>query len=496
MTHDPLWVGVDLGTQSVKAAVVDDRGDVAGRADAPLRSRRVDGLHEQDPALWRTAAARAVAAVIAPLAPAARERIGGISLCSTSGSVVLADAAGIPATPGVMYDDLRGASAAGEVAAAAPALWARLGYSPQPSWPICTLAWWASHGDLRDRRLVLQGDVVAAAICGHPVPTDWTSALKLGYDTHELRWDDDLLEHLGVRRDILPDVVAPGTTIGVVGADWARETGIPAGVPVFAGLTDGCAAQLASGALDAGAWHTVLGTTLVFKGVSAKPVSGGDGAVYAHRSPDGLTWLPGGASNTGAGMLAEVVSSDRDLAPLEAGAEALDPVTVPLSYPLTGVGERFPVVAPTARGFVLTADGTAPLDSLRALGPAGLLSAFAGVAFVERLGLEVLAADAASAVRTVSTSGGGTRSRLWNRVRASVLGVPLAITAADGAVGAAMLAAWGARSGSERLAEVAARLSRPSTVVDPEPAWVRGLDDHYARFTEALIRFGWLEART
>ena len=47
-------------------------------------------------------------------------------------------------------------------------------------------------------------------------------------------------------------------------------TGIPAGTPIIAGMTDGCAAQIGAGALEVGSWNSVLGTTLVLKGVTSR----------------------------------------------------------------------------------------------------------------------------------------------------------------------------------------------------------------------------------
>jgi len=77
----------------------------------------------------------------------------------------------------------------------------------------------------------------------------------------------------------------------------ADATGLPAGTPVIAGMTDGCAAQIGAGALEPGEWNSALGTTLVLKGVTPELVRDPSRVMYSHRSPDG-DWLPGGASST------------------------------------------------------------------------------------------------------------------------------------------------------------------------------------------------------
>ncbi len=68
-------------------------------------------------------------------------------------------------------------------------------------------------------------------------------------------------------------------------------------------MTDGCAGQIATGAVEPGQFVGVLGTTYVLKGVTRELVTDPAGALYSHRHPDGW-WLPGGASNTGGEALA------------------------------------------------------------------------------------------------------------------------------------------------------------------------------------------------
>ena len=88
--------------------------------------------------------------------------------------------------------------------------------------------------------------------------------------------------------------------------DWHFESGgccnhlgLPASIQVTVGITDGCASQIASGAVKPGDWNTTIGTTMVIKGVTKKQIVDEEGRIYSHRHPAGY-WMPGGASNTGA----------------------------------------------------------------------------------------------------------------------------------------------------------------------------------------------------
>ena len=443
------WIGLDLGTQSVRAVLADAKGDVLSRATRPLTSHRDGVRHEQDPQAWLTA-------VDAVLAEVGTTDLDGIAICSTSGTFLLTDRSGRPVTPALMYDDARAAARRDQIVDADPERWAT---SMQPTWALPKIL----DLDLADRRVVHSADFVAAHLVGHPVATDTSHALKTGYDLIADAWPAAAFDKLGLPLTAFPDVVRPGTELGRT----------PAGVPVYAGMTDGCAAQIAAGALSPGAWNSVLGTTLVLKGVSDQLLTDPTGAVYSHRHPDG-GWLPGGASSTGAGVLTELLPG-ADLDALDGAARSRGAIDAVI-YPLTKTGERFPFVAPQAERFTL---GDTP-DDLHTY--AAVLQ---GVAFVERLAFEHLETLGADPVRSVSLTGGATRSGYWNQLRADVLGVPVELPAVpDPAYGMAVLAA----SGGTDLTGTARRMVRVDHVVEP-----RGdrLDDLYGAFVAELDRRGY-----
>lgn len=143
-------------------------------------------------------------------------------------------------------------------------------------------------------------------------------------------------------------------------------------------MTDGCAAQIASAALRPGSWNSVLGTTLVLKGASPTLVRDPTGVVYNHRAPDG-SWLPGGASSVGAGVLTAAFSG-ADPAAMDALAASYEPSGA-ITYPLVSPGERFPFLAPKAVALVL-GEPESDADLWAAL--------LEGVAFTERLCLDYL----------------------------------------------------------------------------------------------------------
>ncbi|NDL60876.1 FGGY-family carbohydrate kinase [Phytoactinopolyspora mesophila] len=475
------WVGIDLGTQSVRVTVAADDGRVLAFGSAPLDSLRraaQERQHEQDPRQWWAAVGQASRQAFAALAPASRRLpVGAAAICSTSGTVLLVDGGGTPLTTALMYDDTRAADELTTIHAVADAI--PESADVQVSWALPKIGWLFRHHPVSAGAYVAHSaDAVAARLVGHRVHTDTSHALKSGYDVVDNQWNDALITASGIDPGALPEVVPPGTVLGTVEPAAAQHTGIPAGTPVVAGMTDGCAAQIAAGALSPGAWNSVLGTTLVLKGVSTQLIEDPDGAVYSHRHPDG-GWLPGGASNVGAGVISEEFGG-QDLDGLSAAAEAFEPAGA-VVYPLTARGERFPFVDPDAVRFEIgTVRGMAERYA----------AVLQGVAYVERLCFEHLAAIGADTTGEISITGGATRSSYWNQLRADVLGRPLALPATpEPSFGMAVLAA---ADGGSVAASAAGMVSRRD-VVEPRPGAYERFADGYVRLCQELLRRGYIK---
>ena len=478
MSDGACWLGLDIGTQSVRAVAVATGGAPLAAASRPLRSHRDGARHEQDPEQWWDAISAACRAVTSAVAPGS---IAALAVCGTSGTIVLVDGAGDPRTPGLMYDDSRAAAEAERANEAGAAVWDALGYRIQPTWALPKLMWLLREcsEQARGARLAHQVDFVTRRLIGRQVPADGSHALKTGYDLIRETWPSEVMEAVGVPAGLLPEVVRSGTRLGTVGRAGAEATGVPDGTPVVAGMTDGCAAQLAAGALRVGDWSAVLGTTLVLKGVATEPVRDPCGAVYSHRSPDGR-WFPGGASSVGAGVLAREFPG-RDLRELDRRAAGREPAGV-LAYPLVSRGERFPFAAPDAEGFMLGQ----PRDEADRY--AGLLQ---GVAYVERLCFDYLDRLGVPTGGELTLTGGATRSRYWCQLRADVLGREVRLVeGAEPALGMALLAASEQRS----LVAAAREMVRASQVIEPRQDHVERFREPYLGLLDELERRGWLES--
>ena len=469
-----LFVGLDVGTQGARAMACDAEGRLVAEASAPFAHPATSpkpGWHEQDPEDWWAAAVACLQAVAAE-AGCPRDALARIAVTSTSGTVLLVDAAGRPLRPAIMYSDGRATAEAARINEAAGDFTEKLGYRFSASFALPKILWLAEHEPraFESGRLCHAADFLVGRLTGRYDVSDTSNVLKTGYDLLDGRWPA-FLGNLGLPLGKFPSVLRPGEPVARVTAEVADLTGLSRSALVLAGATDGTAGFLASGACQVGQWCSTLGTTLVLRGVSREIVRDPLGRIYCHAHPDGL-WLPGAASNVG-GECLEVRFKGENLARLDTEAAQHLPNGL-LLYPLVRRGERFPFVDPDAEGFVRG----------RALGQADLYAAhLEAVGFVERWGFDIMAGLGLPIVAPLFASGGAVASDVWLQLRADILNRPLRVAAnAHSAKGAALIAAAGALGS---LNEAVARMVRFEKSVEPRPDLRSYLDDKYARFREA-----------
>jgi sugar (pentulose or hexulose) kinase len=383
--------------------------------------RRDGDAVEQDPAIWW----RASQDCLRRLTPALRaDDRCRLAVDGTSGTLFLCNDDGSPGTPALMYNDGRAREQAARIAAIAPPDCAAHG----PWSGLAHYLWLREQSATNEALLPLhQADWIAGCLCGCFGDSDYNNALKLGYDPLTEQWPPWLTD-LAVDTGRLPRVHAPGTRLATVAADVAQALGLPADTAVVAGTTDSVAAFAAAGARDLGEGVTALGSTLAIKLLCERPVHSAADGVYSHRL--GRYWLAGGASNSGGAVLLQHFTQQQ----LDAMTPRLDPdhASGLHYYPLPRPGERFPVNDPEwpPRMEPVPAD---PLEFFH-----GLLE---GIAAIEQLGYRRLAELGAPALRSVRTTGGGSRNPAWTRIRGRLLAVPmLPAISEESAYGAACIA--------------------------------------------------------
>ncbi|MBR1821440.1 MAG: hypothetical protein IJ769_07455, partial [Clostridia bacterium] len=450
-----------------------------------LNLAATEGWKEQAPSDWQSAAEDAIRACVAELNENALDAaaISAISIDGTSGTIVPLDAAHRPLMNGIMYNDPRAKVQAARVHAAMAVQERTLGYAFGTSFSLPRILWIKENlPDIYEKTAVFahQADYVAGLLCGEFAISDYSNALKTGYDLIDRRWPDEIEAVLGIDTGKLPRIVRPGAPIGRVTRAAAQRLGLSASTLVMGGSTDGYASALAAGAVKAGNWASIIGTTFVLKGVVRELIIDPAGACYSHRLPSG-EWLLGGASNIG-GLALNGCVGDHSFDEMNAASEALIPTGV-RCYPLPGRGERFPFVLPGCEPFYV---GDVTNGRLY---PAVM----EGVGFAERLAYDRVQNLGCPVGDVIHTAGGACKSDLWLRIRASILNrqlrVPRATDAAMGSVllaASAQMAAASAAPEEEGLAIAAEWMIETAKVVDPEPALAAAYDGIYSQFLEDI----------
>ncbi|MCF6363443.1 MAG: FGGY-family carbohydrate kinase [Gammaproteobacteria bacterium] len=430
MPNDPLYIGIDLGTSGCRASAIDDRGQPQGETSVALPAAKHNGRYcEQDPILWWQAVGDCLEQLLTQI-PA--NKVAAIAINGTSATLLLTDADGKPLGPALMYNDSRASEQATRIAAIAPAGTAAQG----PSSTLAKLLWLQDEGLTEQAQHALhQADWVAARLSDRYGVSDTNNALKLGFDTQDNKWPD-WLDALSIPRRLLPEVVPPGTPLAPLSPDNARRFGLSMDTLVVAGTTDSTAAFLATGASRPGEAVTSLGSTLVLKVITERPVFDARYGIYSQPLVINgqQRWLVGGASNSGGAVLRQFFN-DRQMRELTPRLRPERRLCLEY-YPLPAPGERFPVndsqLAPcmTPR----------PHDDTRFF--QALLE---GISRIEKRGYDLLAELGAPYPVTVRSTGGGAGNPAWTAIRRSLLGVPM-LTAkhSDAAVGTALLARRGA----------------------------------------------------
>jgi xylulokinase len=244
-------------------------------------------------------------------------------------------------------------------------------------------------------------------------------------------------------------------------------------------MTDGCTAQISVGNSSVGSAVSTLGTTLVIKVVGGKKISGT--GFYSHLLPT-ARWLVGAASNLG-GISFEKYRTD--IQEWDKKAASSGPASF-VTYPLIGTGERFPVTNREMTSLA-TAEAKDEVDQYR-----GILE---GIAFAERLAYETLVAAGAEVSGTIYTVGGGARSEVWSKIRATAMNKQIAIVENSGSdLGAARIA-YAAHQGSDIARGLGDFKSSITQIITPSADEVVEMEKKYQEFLSLIHSFQFSENR-
>lgn len=448
-----MYLGIDIGTSSVKAVVVDDSDVVVEQASAPLAvSRPQPGWSEQDPDDWWTATNAAVKA----LSPRARRSVKAIGLSGQMHGATLLDAKDKPLRPAILWNDGRSEKQCIALEQAEPASRKITGNIAMPGFTAPKLLWVKEHEPsvfAATRTVLLPKDYVRLLMTGEKASDCSDAAGTLWVDVANRCWSPKMLAATGLDESHMPRLYEGSEVTGTLLPEVADAWGMSR-VPVAGGGGDNAAGAAGIGVINAGDAFLSLGTSGVLFLATPKFLPNPDRAVHAfcHCLPNRWHQMSVMLSAASCVDWAVKLTGAADAAELLGKVEARGRLDGPEIFLPYLSGERTPHNDPQARGVLF---GLSHDSDAASIGQAVL----EGVAFAFADGLDVLI-EAGATIDKISVIGGGARSMWWGSVLAAALGRPLIYR--DGSeVGPAY--------GAARLARLAKTGEAPEDVCQPPP---------------------------
>ncbi|MGO4174159.1 xylulokinase [Bosea sp. TAF32] len=477
------FIGIDLGTSSVKAVLVDDRQHVLATATRELAVARPFPLwSEQNPADWIAATLDALRS-LKGAAPEAFRRCAGIGLSGQMHGAVLLDKHDEPLRPCILWNDGRAAAECAELEAREPDSRVITGNIAMPGFTAPKLLWVRRHEpDIfrRTRRILLPKAYLRLALTGEAIEDMSDASGTFWLDVGRRDWSDRMLAATELDCSFMPELVEGSQPAGRMRAELSRELGFNAPPRFAGGGGDNAAGAVGLGAVVPGSCFLSLGTSGVLWRTTAgfEPRTGSAVHAFCHALPE--RWHQMSVHLSAAASLSwwASISGRTEVALLqELGPQMERPVPVLFTPYLSG--ERTPHNDPRMRGSFIglghETDRTAMTQAV-----------LEGVAFAFKDGKEALEAEA-SPIEEAMVIGGGARSDTWLSILSDVLNLPLKRyhKAESGAVfGAARLARLACTGESPEA--ICTRPSGEAAIFTPHPRRAAAYAERYAVWRRAV----------
>jgi len=470
--------GFDVGTSGVKCILVGEDGSVAvsKTQEYPI-SNPEEGWSEQDPAYWWAGTYKAMKQAVQQSGVKA-EDIVGASLSGQMHGLVALDADDKVIRPAILWNDQRTEQECEEIIAAAGGLEGLLSYTNNTMLTGFTggkIVWMKKNEPdnyARMKSFFMPKDYIRFLLTGQKF-TDVSDGAGTGlFDVEKRKFNFELIELLGLEKNIFPAVLESDEQAGSITRQAAALTGLPEGLPVYAGGGDAVIQTTGMGIVKEGTIGFIIGTS----GIVSMALDGfgknAGGKVQFFCNNDKNKWQAFGCQLASGGSLEwfkNTLSDKNDpFKEINEGAEASTVGANGVIFLPYLTGERCPHSDPHARGvFFGLSVTTTKGDMSRAV--------MEGVTFGLREIYElILSSKPGISPSDVVTSGGGSKSKVWRQIQADIMGLPvktLTGAAEGGAYGAAVVAGVGA--GIWDSIEQASEMLAVETITQPIPENVK-----------------------
>ena len=475
-----LYIGVDLGTSSVKLLLMDEKGKIESivTREYPIFYPKT-GWSEQNPEDWYSALVDGIKELTKDCN---KDEIDGISFSGQMHGMVILDENDKVIRPAILWNDGRTQAECDylnneigrEKISSYTANMALTGFTAPK------LLWVRKHEPenfAKIKKVMLPKDYVAYMLSGvHCTDVSDASGMLL-LDVKNKSWSKEMLDICGLKEEQMAKVFESYEVVGNLSKKASEETGLPTSVKVIAGGGDQAVAAVGTGTVGKGKCNVSLGTSgVVF--ISAQEFAVDDkNALHAFCHADGKyhfmgVMLSAGASNTW--WMNDIIDT-KDYAKEQEDITKLGENNVYFLPYL--MGERTPHNNPNARG---TFTGMT-MDTTRADMTQAVLE---GVAFALRDSFEIAKSLGVNVERT-RINGGGAKSPLWCSIVANILNVKVdKINSKEGpAFGAAILAAVGCGKYAN-VEEATEKLIKVTDTIEQDPKIVELYNKKYEVFKE------------
>ena len=474
------YIGIDLGTSALKLLLVDDHGQICNTVskEYPLEFPQ-SGWSQQRPEDWKQAVMEGIPELLQGFEA---DQVEGIGAGGQMHGLVVLDENDQVIRPAILWNDGRTAKQVEYLNGVIgkqklSQLTANIAFAGFTAPKILWMQENEPENFRKIAKIMLPKDYINYILTGvHSCDYSDASGMLL-LDVENKRWSQEMLEICGLREDQMPALYESYEVTGTVLPQVAAQLGLPGGVKVVAGAGDNAAAAVGTGVVGSGGCNISLGTSGTIFISSQKFGVDPNNALHAFAHADGGWHLMGCMLSAAScnKWLCEDILNTNDYA-----SEQL-PITPDklgnnrvffLPYLM---GERSPINDTNARGtFIGMSMDTTRADLVQAV--------LEGVAFAIRDSFEV-ARSLGIAIPTTKICGGGSKSALWRRIFANVLGISLELvkTEQGPGYGGAMLAMVGCGK-YETVQAAADSLVEVAETVQPEPELTARYEQKYQQF--------------
>ena len=478
-----LFLGIDIGTNGARAGIFDRSGSSLIFCEEPFPlSTPHSGWAEQDPDDWWSALGKATRRALSEGGIAPRD-IAGISLDTTSCTVVLSGDDMVPLRPAIMWMDMRASAQAKRIAACGHPMLKYNGYGPVSAEWLPSKALWLKENEpelyASATRVYECTDWITYKLTGEYTASLNHAACRWYYNSREQGYPQDFYETIGLgdlRGKLPPRVLPMGTLVGGLTDQAAAHLGLVPGTPVGEGGADAFVGVIGLDAVLPGKMALITGSSHLHIVQTEKELhNSGMWGGYPDAIVPGLFMMEGGQTSTGSiiNWIKNQLSGNYRIQAQKEGCSVYDILNreaekLPIgSDGLIALdffqGNRTPYVDPDVRGLYYGLSlGHTPAHLYRA--------SVESVCFGTKAIMDVFAANGVQ-FREIAISGGVVKSPFWLQAHADVANVPLTVPKVSEApcLGSAILGAVAAGAFGS-IEEGAHAMVRPGRVIVPDPA--------------------------